>query len=357
MPTNLFTPATVGALTTTSRIAMAPMTRLRAAPDGTPTPSMATYYAQRSGAGLIVAESTHATPAGRLTAGAPGLHTDAHQRAWQDIATAVHAGGGTIVVQLNHVGRMGHPDSLGPGVDPVGPSAVAAQASISTPDGWQPAVRPHALTGAQIDEIVDDFAQSARRAMAAGLDGVEVHGANGYLIHQFLSDNANLRTDSWGGTPRNRARLAREIVRAVAEAIGADRVGLRISPGNQFGGLVESDPVATYGALLDDLSGLGIAYLHLIATGDTQFDQWVRDQWPGTLMVTPRGSGHQDLLKPTATAQWLERGADLISLGRAFIANPDLVSRLRSGLPLAQTLETGVYGGDDHGYIDYPHAT
>ncbi|GAA3368865.1 hypothetical protein GCM10020367_08940 [Streptomyces sannanensis] len=217
---------------------------------------MAKYYGQRATAGLIVAEGT------QPVADAPGLFTDAHQDGWAAVADAVHERGGRIFLQLMHAGRLAHPDFLPPGTHPVAPSALAARALVHTPAGRVPAVTPRALTDGQIKGIVTAFARAAGRAVAAGMDGVEIHAANGYLLHQFLADNANTRTDRWGGDPAGRTRLTVAVPRAVAEAIGPHRTGLRISPGNAFGDLAETDPYATYTTLVASIAPLGLAYLH-----------------------------------------------------------------------------------------------
>ncbi|MFF5208377.1 alkene reductase [Streptosporangium sp. NPDC000396] len=350
----LFRPVELGALTLPNRIVMAPMTRSRAAADGTPTPLMATYYAQRASAGLIITEGTHPSPAGRIGPAVPGLHTDEHQRGWARIADAVHEAGGHVFVQLMHAGRLAHPGFLD-GLHPVAPSPVRANTSVYTPDGRVDAVTPRELTDAQIRQIVDDFARASRRAIAAGLDGVEIHAANGYLLHQFLGDSSNLRTDAWGGDTAGRIRVVAEVVRVVAEAVGPDRVGLRISPGNRFGDLAERNPHEVYAALVRELADDPIVYLHLKESGDVPLDGLIRELWPTALVVTPLNSP-SDLTKTDSAAWWLERGADMIAFGSAFIANPDLVERLRIGAPLNHLapIPDGVYGGGPKGYTDYP---
>lgn len=354
MNATLFEPFGLGALSLPNRVVMAPMSRARAAADGTPTELMATYYAQRAGAGLIVAESTHVSEEGRIGPSAPGLHTDDHQRGWARIADAVHARGGRIFVQLVHAGRLAHPAFLPADVQPVAPSARAADSQIYTPGGRQPAVHPKELTDTHIKAVIGSFVQAARRAVAAGLDGVEIHAANGFLLHQFLADNANTRTDQWGATPEGRARLTTLVVRAVAEAIGADRVGLRISPRDAYGDVREPLAHHTYPALVQDLTPDRIGYLHLTESGDRELDERIRKLWPTALLVTPRAADPDDTTKERAAGAWLRRGADLVAFGRGFIANPDLVTRLRTGASLNSLVETGLYDGDHHGYTDYP---
>ncbi|MER8236216.1 alkene reductase [Streptomyces sp. NPDC094049] len=349
-PAALFQPVRLGAITLPNRMVMAPMTRARAQEDGTPSTLMAEYYGQRATAGLIVAESTHPTPLGAIGPNAPALFTDAHQDGWAEVTDAVHRRGGRVFLQLMHAGRLAHPGFLPGGAQPVAPSAVTARTEVFTPSGRAPAVLPRALTEKEIAGLVSDFVNAASRAVAAGLDGVEIHAANGYLLHQFLADNANTRTDRWGGDARGRTRLTTEITRAVADTIGPHRTGLRISPSNPFGDLDEIDPYGTYTALVRGLAPLDLAYLHHSETG-TDLDPAIRELWPTALIVTPRpaGTGKED-----AVAGALTRGADLVSFGRDYLANPDLVHRCRTGAPLNETRPEGFYGGGAHGYTDYP---
>src|SRR4051794_8644540 len=331
---------------------MAPMTRGRAAAGGLATPSMATYYAQRATAGLIVSEGVQPSLIGQSNPGTPGLHTDEQVAAWRPVTAAVHANGGRIFAQLMHGGRVSHPDTTG--MRPVGPSAVPVVGDVFTPTGPRPAPMPRALDTAEVPEHARSYAQAARRAIDAGFDGVELHGANGYLISQFLSSNANLRTDRYGGSVRNRIRFAVEAVSATVEAVGAARTGIRLSPGATFWGVEESDAPELYTALLAELARLDLAYVHLEATTDEEVLVGLRRAWPGTLVMNPvppmgpKQTGRDD------ADHWLGLGADLISFGRAFIANPDLVERLRTGLPLAPVDEATYYQGGDAGYLTYP---
>ncbi|QDY78216.1 alkene reductase [Streptomyces qinzhouensis] len=349
-PAALFESVRLGDLTLPNRMVMAPMSRARADADGTPSALMADYYAQRATAGLIVAEGTHPVAAGAIGPGAPGLFTDAHQDGWSRIADGVHAAGGRVFLQLMHAGRLAHPDFLPGGARPVAPSAVAADTLVHTSAGRVPAVTPDALTDTALRELIGGFVHSACRAVAAGLDGVEIHAANGYLLHQFLAENANLRTDRWGGDTEGRIRLTVDIARAVAGTVGPHRVGVRISPSNPFGDLAESDPYTTYTELIRALAPLRLAYLHHGETG-TELDAAVRELWPAALVVTPLPA---DRDKPEAAAHSLDRGADLVSFGRDFLANPDLVTRCRIGAPLNEARPTGFYGGGATGYTDYP---
>ncbi|MFE3069178.1 alkene reductase [Streptomyces sp. NPDC059247] len=348
-PRALFEPVRLGDLTLANRMVMAPMGRARAHPDGTPSALMAEYYGQRATAGLIVAEGTHPVPGGAIGPDAPGLFTDAHQDGWAAVADAVHARGGRIFLQLMHAGRLAHPDFLPPGTHPVAPGALAARALVHTRAGRVPAVVPHALTDGGIEDLVAAFVRAAGRATAAGMDGVEIHAANGYLLHQFLAEGANPRTDRWGGDAEGRTRLTAVITRAVAEAVGPHRTGLRVSPGNTFGDLTETDPHTTYTALVDRTAPLGLAYLHLTETG-TRLDGVVRESWPTALMVTPApGDGDRG----AASARTLGAGADLVSFGRDFLANPDLVTRCRRGAPLNEPRAPHFYEGGARGYTDY----
>ncbi|MFH8620195.1 alkene reductase [Streptomyces sp. NPDC017979] len=349
-PAALFQPVRLGALTLANRMVMAPMTRARAHEDGTPSALMAEYYGQRATAGLIVAEGTHPTPLGPIGPNAPGLFTAAHQDGWAAVADAVHAVGGRVFLQLMHAGRLAHPDFLPAGTHPVAPSAVAARTEVFTPSGRVPAVVPRALTEPEITALVFDFVNAACRAVAAGLDGVEIHAANGYLLHQFLADNANTRTDRWGGDTAGRTRLTTEIARAVATTIGPHRTALRISPANPYGDLTETDPHTTYTTLVRDLAPLGLAYLHHGETG-TGLDAEIRELWPTALVVTPAPleTGKED-----AAVGALARGADLVSFGRDYLANPDLVHRCRIGAALNEARPDGFYGGGADGYTDYP---
>lgn len=350
--TSLFDSYRLGGLTLPNRVVMAPMTRVRAAAGGLATPSMATYYAQRATAGLIVTEGVQPSVIGQSNPGTPGLHTDEQVAAWRPVTAAVHVNGGRVFAQLMHGGRVSHPDTTG--AQPIGPSAVPAAGEVFTPTGPQPAPVPRPLDTAEVPEHAGSYAAAARRAVEAGFDGVELHGANGYLISQFLSSNANLRTDRYGGPVRNRIRFAVEAAAATVEAVGAARTGIRLSPGGTFWGVAETDVPELYAALLTELARLDLAYVHLEATAADDVLLELRRRWPGTLIVNPVAP-----MGPTQTGRddadrWLGLGADLISFGRAFIANPDLVERLRGALALAPVDESTYYQGGDEGYLTYP---
>ncbi|MFJ3820819.1 alkene reductase [Streptomyces nodosus] len=350
--TSLFDNYRLGELTVPNRVVMAPMTRVRAAAGGLATSSMATYYAQRATAGLIVTEGVQPSLVGQSNPGTPGLHTDEQVTAWRPVTDAVHTNGGRIFAQLMHGGRVSHPDTTG--MRPVGPSAVPAVGEVFTPTGPQPAPTPRALDTAEAAEHALSYARAARRAVDAGFDGVELHGANGYLISQFLSSNANLRTDRYGGSVTGRIRFAVEAVSATVEAVGAARTGIRLSPGGTFWGVEERDIPELYTALLTELARLEPAYVHLEATTDEAALIGLRRVWPGTLIMNPVSPMGPKQTGRTEADHWLGLGADLISFGRAFIANPDLVERLRTGLPLAPVDEATYYQGGDAGYLTYP---
>ncbi|WHT23223.1 alkene reductase [Crossiella sp. CA-258035] len=350
MPT-LFDRYQLGGLTLPNRVVMAPMTRARAARGGLATPSMASYYAQRATAGLIVTEGVQPSLIGQSNPGTPGLHTEEQVASWRPVTEAVHTNGGRLFAQIMHGGRVSHPDTTG--LRPLGPSAVPAAGEVFTPTGRQPAPIPRALDTAEVPEHAHSYAEAARRAVEAGFDGVELHGANGYLISQFLAANANLRTDHYGGSVANRIRFAVEAVSATVDAIGASRTGIRLSPGATFWGVQETDIPELYTALLRELARLELAYVHLEATTDEEVLLDLRRAWPGTLIMNPvYPLGPKQVGRDNAD-HWLGLGADLISFGRAFIANPDLVERLRNALPIAPVDEATYYQGGDAGYLTY----
>ena len=341
----------IGRYTARNRVVMSPMTRSRAyGPGNSPTELMATYYAQRAGAGLIITEGTQPSAVGQGYTNTPGLHTDEQVAAWRPITAAVHERGGLIFAQLMHTGRIGHP--VLHGATPVGASPVTAAGQVHTQEGPLDFVEPEPLDADGIAATIADFARSARNAVAAGFDGVELHGANGYLLHQFLSTNANRREDDWGGTIEGRIRLTVEVARAVAAEIGADRLGLRISPANPFNDIVEDDHRETYLALLDALAPLGLAYLHVAEGPDTEFTAVLRERWSGALILNPYTPGAWT--GPEALKRIENGDADLISYGALFLANPDLPERLAAGGPFNTPDYSKAYGGDHEGYTDYP---
>ncbi|MER6300651.1 alkene reductase [Kitasatospora sp. NPDC001539] len=351
--TTAFDPIALGGRRLASRIAMAPMTRSRAyGPGAQPTALTAEYYAQRASAGLIVTEGIQPSPVGQGYPDTPGLHTTGQVTAWRNVTDAVHAQGGVIFAQLMHTGRIGHPSLLPDGMVPVAPSAVAARGQVFTHEGPKDFVTPKELGETEILQTIADFATAARNAMEAGFDGVEIHGANGYLIHQFLAPNTNLRTDSWGGGVEGRIRFAVEVIAAVTETIGGDRVGLRISPGNPYNDIAEPQPGEVYEALLERLSGLNLAYLHLMEGPDRDLTGRLRKAWPGTFILNP--FTHPQATGPEALKLVQDGTADMVAYGALFLANPDLPARLAAGGPFNTPDAATFYGGDHHGYTDYP---
>ncbi|CAN5395502.1 alkene reductase [soil metagenome] len=344
-------PVQVGDTMAANRLFMAPLTRSRAQADGTPSELAAEYYAQRAAAGIIITEATSVSPtAGGAYVTTPGIYTDRHQEKWAEVASAVHAEQGRMFLQLWHVGRMAHPDISGG--ESIGPSAVAAEMTAHTPSGKKPLPVPRALDAAELPGIVEQFRSAARRAIDAEMDGVEIHGANGYLLHQFASDVVNLRTDSYGGSPENRARLTAEVVEAVVAEIGAGRVGLRISPGNGAGDVREIDAVSVYEALLDRIEPLGIAYLHvLINPADRAFGE-IRALWSGTFVLNTGRESGTDFCQ---LESFVDMGAiSAAAVGRAFLANPDLIERLVRGAELNEPDMATFYSPGPVGYTDYP---
>ncbi|GAB2918931.1 alkene reductase [Rhodococcus aerolatus] len=347
----LLQPITLGDIPAANRVLMAPLTRSRAQDDGVPTDLQVEYYRQRAQAGLIIAEGTQPSQVGKGYTNTPGIHTDAQQAGWARIADAVHAEGGRIVVQLMHAGRMSHPDNSG--VGSVAPSAIAPQGQqMFTKDGMKDIPVPRALETDELPGVVAEFVDAARRAVAAGLDGVEVHAANGYLLHEFLSDGENHRTDSYGGTPENRARFVVEVTQAVAEAIGAGRVGIRISPGHGAGAMTEQDYAATYSALLDQLDGLGLAYLHVLLEPTDALLPSLRERWSGPFVLNTGFGLESD--RDSVARLVADGTADAVTVGRPFLANPDLVDRWVAGAELNTPDGDTFYGGGAEGYTDYP---
>jgi N-ethylmaleimide reductase len=336
---------------------MAPLTRDRAGAGRVPTALNAEYYAQRAGAGLIITEGTQPSAVGQGYLDTPGIHTAEQVAGWRLVADAVHARGGRIVVQLMHVGRVAHPDNKD-GLESVAPSAVAAPGVIVTTTGTHPMVTPRALETDEVAGVVAEFVDAAKKAVEAGLDGVEVHAANGYLLHQFLASSTNSRVDAYGGTPENRASLVVEVVRAVTAAIGAERVGLRISPAHNIQGVLEADPAQTravYQALVDGIAPLGLAYLSILADPSSALVQDLRGRFGGPIIVNS-GFGAVTTLDEVTDILARDLG-DVVAVGREFLANPDLAVRWRNGAPLNEPDPNTFYGGGAAGYTDYPTLT
>lgn len=353
----LFDEAKIGGLGLANRIVMSPMTRNRADRDGVPTDLMATYYAQRASAGLIVTEGTQPSAIGQGYVTTPGLHTEEQVAGWRKVTDAVHAEGGRIFIQIMHTGRIGH-SALHGGERQVAPSEVLHEGHTYTYDGPLDNETPRELTTAEVEQTVRDFVEAARNAIRAGADGVELHGANGYLIQQFLASNTNLRTDRYGGSVANRIRFAVEVVTEVAKAIGPERVGLRVSPGNTFNGIAETeaDTAELYPALLREIAPLGLAYLHIVESAGREYTRKLRALWPSAVILSPVNDG--DPTGKEHGEQAITEGAsDLIAFGRNFLANPDLPHRFRTGAALNEADPATFYGGDHRGYIDYPALT
>lgn len=354
---NLLTPVRVGHETLPNRVVMSPMTRSRAGAGNVPVPLNATYYAQRASAGLIVTEATQVSPQGVGYPGTPGIHTPEQVAGWRLVTDAVHARGGHIFLQLWHVGRISHPTLQPDGALPVAPSAIAAEGKVFTAEGPQAFVEPRALETAEIPGIVEQFKLGAENALAAGFDGVEIHGANGYLLDQFLEDGTNQRTDEYGGSIENRARLMLEVTEAVAGVWGGHRVGIRLSPGGAFNSMRDSNPSATFGYVAGALNRFGLAYLHVVEPADLEpykvdgvpmsATRHLRTLYQGTL-ITAAGYDFEKGNAVLATGD-----ADLVGFGQLFLANPDLPERFAAGATLNQPDTSTFYGGDEHGYTDY----
>ncbi len=353
---DLFSPVALGALELPNRIVMAPLTRSRAGKGDVPGPMNAEYYAQRATAGLIISEATQITQQGKGYAWTPGIHSAEQVAGWRLVTDAVHKAGGRIVMQLWHVGRISHPDLQPNHGLPVAPSAVQPEMKAFTEDGFKPIPTPRALETAEIPGIVADYARAAANAKEAGFDGVEIHGANGYLLDQFLRDKTNHRTDQYGGSIENRARLLLEVTEAVTGVWGGGRTGLRLSPNSPANDIADSnaEPLFTY--VVEQLNRFGLAYLHVVE-GATIGPREVEGGFDlNKLRAAFRGPYMANNGYDLALAQeTLGAGrADAIAFGRPFIGNPDLVERLRTGAPLVQADRATYYGGDAHGYTDYP---
>jgi N-ethylmaleimide reductase len=353
---DLFTPLSLGPLTLPNRLAMAPLTRNRASPEGVQGPLNAEYYRQRASAGLIIGEATCIAPTAVGYPLTPGIWSDAQVAGWKAVTDAVHGAGGRIYCQLWHVGRISHPSLQPDGQLPVAPSAIAPAGQAFTYQGMQPYVTPRALETAELPGIVAQYRHAAAQAKAAGFDGVELHGANGYLIDQFLRDGSNKRTDAYGGSTDNRARLLLEVLEAVCPVWGADRVAVRLSPVQPFNDMRDADPKGSFSRVVELLNRFGLAYLHLTEMGnDTPgaagpwFDPLeLRAVWRGVLMT----NGGYD--RERANAVLAAGRADLVAFGAPFLANPDLPARYRAGAPLNAPDQATFYGGSEKGYTDYP---
>ncbi|MGO2751027.1 MAG: alkene reductase [Pseudoclavibacter sp.] len=355
MTSSLWQPFTLGRVELPHRLALAPMTRNRADADGTPGPLVAEYYGQRASLGLLISEGTQPSDDGQGYLNTPGIYTQQHVDGWRGVADAIHDGGGSLFIQLMHVGRISHPDNTPHHRQPVAPSAISPEQEIFTAQGPKQIPTPRELSLDEIQTVITEFRHAAASAVKAGADGVEIHGANGYLLHQFLSPNANHRTDAYGGSIENRSRIVVEIARALAEEIGADRVGIRLSPAMPLGGLDEGDTEsvrAQYRHLVGELATLNLAYLHVHHVGDDELLRSFRETWPTAVLVVRYGRTREQI------GDDLEAGlADIAPLGRFGLANPDVVARLRDGAEFNELDPSTLYSGGANGYTDYPVLT
>ena len=354
MKRDLFTPIDIGPYTLPNRICMAPMTRNRA-PENVANELIARYYTQRSTAGLIITEGSQISPQGVGYPATPGIYSKGQVEGWRIVTDAVHNKGGHIFLQLWHVGRISHPDYHG-GEPPVAPSAIRPKGEAATCEGMKPFVTPRALESDEIEGIIKEYARGAENALKAGFDGVEVHGANGYLLDQFLRDGTNKRRDRYGGSIENRVRLHIEVTGAVVDVWGPERVGVRLSPSGTFNDMTDSDPLTTFTFLAGKLDRFDLAYLHIV---DAMADDIrhgaktvplaaLRSAYKGVLVVC----GEYDRERGNTVIQ--EGLSDAVAFGRPYIANPDLVERFKTGAPLNEPDLSTFYGGDEKGYIDYP---
>ena len=357
MTEKLFSPLTIGSLTLANRIVMAPLTRNRAKPDGdVPHALNVEYYVQRASAGLIITEGTQISPEGKGYIQTPGIYSDAQVAGWKAVTKAVHKKGGKIFAQLWHVGRVSHTSLQPDGQAPVAPSAITARTKVFTTDGFTDVSAPRALETSEIKRVVEDYRKAAENAQRAGFDGVELHAANGYLVDQFLRDGSNKRTDAYGGSIENRTRFLAEILAALTSVLSSDRVGVRFSPFSPFGDISDSDPMATFSAAIDRANEAGLGYVHMIEGDTGNSRELPRDADLSVFRKLVKGAYMANNLYDRDSAiRAVESGAaDLVAFGRQFIANPDLVERLRRNAPLNEPHQATFYGGGAEGYTDYP---
>lgn len=348
---SLFDSVRVGRHVLRNRLVMAPMTRSRAQLDGTPGELAAEYYAQRADIGLIVTEGTQPSDDGQGYLTTPGIYTDAHVAGWKKVTSAVHAKGGHLFIQLMHAGRMSHPDNTPHHRQGVAPSAISPGTGMFTPTGMQEIPIPRALSTNEIRQTVQDFRHAARRAIEAGADGVEIHGANAYLVQQFFAPSANMRTDDYGGSIENRARFAIEVATEIASEIGAERTAIRLSPGTTMWGIDEgAEGPDLYRFLVAELDKLGLAYVHIMHQGNEVLLSDIRKLWTRALIVNRPGRPLEQVGSDLASGL-----ADLESYGQMVLANPDFVARLTANSTMNEANRTTFFGGDARGYTDYPH--
>ncbi|MGX7873870.1 alkene reductase [Mesorhizobium sp. ORM6] len=346
----LFTPVHVGRYTLSNRLVMAPMTRSRAAFDGTPGELAIEYYVQRASLGLIVTEGTQPSDDGQGYLMTPGIYTPAHIAGWQKITSAVHDRGGKIFIQLMHAGRMNHPDNTPHHRQGVAPSAIAPRTGMFTMKGMKDIPTPRALTTEEVRQTVADFRNAARSAIEAGADGIEIHGANAYLVQQFFAPSANTRTDEYGGSIENRARFAIEVASAIAQEIGADRTAIRLSPGTTIWGIDEgAEGPDLYRYLVAELDQLGLAYLHVMHLGNEALIDDIRKLWHQSLIINRPGRQRDQIGTDVASGL-----TDLEAYGQLVLANPDFVARLKTNAAMSEADPKTYYGGAAEGYTDYP---
>jgi N-ethylmaleimide reductase len=351
---DLFSPVKLGSIAMSNRMVMAPLTRNRSSMEGVPQDINVTYYEQRATAGLIITEATPISPMGHGYPLLPGIYTDAQVAGWKKVTDAVHAKGGKIVIQLWHVGRISHPTLLN-GATPVAASAVKPAGKAFTFNGLVDYVEPRALDASELPGIVADYVQASKNAIKAGFDGVEIHSANGYLLDQFLRDGSNKRSDIYGGSIENRARFLMEVTKAVVDAIGSDKVGLRLSPVNPFNDMKDSNPQAVFNYVTEQLNQFKLAYLHVVEGGI--HGGGVADAFDFDAMRKLCKSPYMANLsydKARGNAAIASGYADAVAYGVPFISNPDLVERFRQDAPFNEADSKSFYGGTEKGYTDYP---
>ncbi|MCM2458190.1 alkene reductase [Rhizobium sp. CG4] len=346
----LFTPVQTGNYNLKNRIVMAPMTRSRANDDGTPTALNAKYYAQRASLGLIITEATQPSDIGQGNVNTPGIYTAAHVLGWSKVTSAVHAAGGRLFIQIMHVGRMSHPENVAGNLHSIAPSAIAPKLQLHTPSGLKDVPPPREMTLQDIKNTIAEFRHAARCAIEAGADGVEVHGANGYLLQQFFAPNANTRTDAYGGRIENRARFALEVAAAVADEIGRERTGFRVSPGGLLGDLDEgNEGPELYRYLVGELDKLGLAFLDVMHWGNEELLKDLRKIWHQTLILNRPGRPRELIGADVAAGL-----ADMESYGSAILANPDFAHRVQLNAQFNEVQKETFFGGNEKGYTDYP---
>lgn len=350
MMSKLWTELKVGNMMLPHRLAMAPMTRSRALADGVPGEFTAEYYGQRASLGLIISEGTQPSDDGQGYINTPGIYTEAHIEGWKKITSRVHMEGGHIFIQLMHVGRISHPDNTPHHRQPVAPSAITPNVEMFTAEGMKEAPTPRAFNKEEINEVIQEFRTAASAAIEAGADGVEIHGANGYLIQQFLSENSNQRNDEYGGTIENRARFAIEVTKAVVDEIGADKTGFRISPSSTLHDIAEGEfGPDVYRYLVTELAKLDLAYLHVMHVGNEPLLKEIREIWSNPLLINRAGRPLEQL-----TTDLDHDLADMVPIGSWALANPDFVERIKNNAQLNEADRDTFYGGGAKGYTDYP---